>query len=263
MIKFKDLLFSSPFNKELEDPSVSVRAASSHRELHIRFDSKDVIYSASYSGKANLWLEATCQLLKGMRFSEAVDFSWKNFDSAYGSEAFYWEQKSEALEQIKFESFELLRAALDLYRGREHAYDEVSPLICRCFGVRENDVLNFIRSEEVVTIEKLSELTRASMGCRSCLPQLKKLLNLPVEPERRLIAGRSKADWILRIDEALKLFPFTKSWKLRPEEFSKNTVIISYEGEVSQTEEESVGKKLQGFLGSETTPELVFFLRRR
>ena len=153
--------------------------------------------------------------------------------------------------------------ALDVYRGREHVYGEASPLICRCFGVRESDVVALLQSEEVVTLEKLAQETKASMGCRSCLPQLKKLLNLPGESEKRLIAGKSKADWILMIDEALKVFPFTQDWQMRVEEFSRNTVIITYERAVSQKEEENMGRKLQGFLGSETTPDLVFFLRRR
>jgi hypothetical protein len=36
-----------------------------------------------------------------------------------------------------------LRSALDIYRGREYLYKEPEALICRCFGVRENDVLDY------------------------------------------------------------------------------------------------------------------------
>lgn len=263
MIKFKDLLLTNSFNKSLEAPSVSVRNSASLRSLELRFDSKDVIFSAGYSGRADLWLEALCQSLVGLKFSEVQSFQWKNFDEAYGEDPFYWERKSEAEEEIFFEAFELLHVALDIYRGREHAYEESSPLICRCFGVRESDILSFVQKEEVVTIEKLALETKASMGCRSCLPQLRKLLNVPVESEKRLIAGKSKADWILLIDEALRIFPFTQEWNLQVEEFTRNTVIISYSKNASQKEEEGLGKKLQGFLGSETTSDLVFFLRRR
>lgn len=263
MIKFKDLLLTNSFHKKLEAPSASAQSSSSLRRLDLRFDSKDVIFTTGYSGKPDIWYEALCQCLVGMRFTEAQDFSWKNFDETYGDDAFYWERKSEALDHIFFESFELLRTALDVYRGREYIYGESSPLICRCFGVREADVMSFLKGQEIVTLEKLAQETKASMGCRSCLPQLKKLLNVPLESEKRLVAGKSKADWILCIDEALRIFPFTEEWQLRLEEFSRNSVIITYDLQVTQKELETVGRKLQGFLGSETTPEFVFFLRRR
>lgn len=263
MIKFKDLLLTASSNHALEAPSVGLSHRESGRRLELRFDSKDVLRGAGYTGAPDLWLEALLACLTGLTFAEAQKFSWESFDRTFGEDPFYWEEKAEAQEKVFFWPLELLRATLDLYRGRETLYGEFSPLICRCFGVRETDVLEFLRKDEVLTLEKLAQETKASMGCRSCLPQLKKLLNVPKDPEKRLIAGRSKADWILRVDEALSLFPFTEEWKLQVEEFNRNTVIISFEKAVTQKEEETLGRKLQGFLGSETTPELAFFLRRR
>lgn len=263
MTKFKDIFLQKLHLKSLPFPSVSVRSKESGHELQVRFDSKDIIVEASYQGKADPWLGSLCELLPGLTLSEALALDTSSWDKRHQDDDSFWDFKTEVQDLVFSPSLELLRAALDIYRGREYLYEEASPLICRCFGVRESDVLSFLKNEDEASLAKLSELTRAGMGCRTCLPQLTRWLaiNDPAK-EKRSFKGKTHADWLLLIDELLDSFPMKKEWKMSVESVKGNLVIISYDFEAGQREQEVVGGKLQGFLASGTDPDFAFFLRR-
>jgi bacterioferritin-associated ferredoxin len=150
---------------------------------------------------------------------------------------------------------------LDIYRGREYLYREASPLICRCFGVRESDVIDLLKTETDPTLEALSKKTRAGMGCRSCVTQLSRWLaiNHP-QTKSRFYKDRPVVDWMLDIDSALTKFFEGKDWELEIYSFKGQQVIISFNKEVSQKEEEAMALELQRFLGAEVDGDLGFFL---
>jgi hypothetical protein len=260
MTRFKELFHSGAHHRHLASPSVTAQL--SEQQLELRFDSKDIVVEASYFGKVDPWLGSLCEMLPGKTLHELSLLDQQSWEKNFPQDESYWDFRSEMEHEIFFPALEVLKLALDLYRGREYLYRPTSPLLCRCFGVREDDVLNFLKSEKEPDLEKLSAATKAGMGCRSCVPQLKRWLAIHSPAQKRFFKEKSYADWLLQIDELLKHFPLSKDWNLQVEGLKNNQVIISYDKDVSQKEEEIVTGKLQGFLASGTDPDFGFFLRR-
>lgn len=258
MTGFKSLL--SLHNKAPADAQVNVSLDGT--TLSLRFDSRDVIVAAGYTGPSDIWMASLCEILKDMPFSEARLVSLSHWDMVWKDDQFFWDMKLEIGDRVFCEPLELLHAALDQYRGREFLYKEESPLICRCFGVREKDVLSFLRTAAEPTLEELSKATKAGMGCRSCVPQLRNWLKIPLEGKSRFYKSKPVADWIELIDSFLMKFPEASLWKMNVGSMKGNVVMISYDFSCSQKEEEETGKRLQGFLASSVDADLAFFLAR-
>lgn len=261
MIRFKDHLLSSLHFYPLPDADVTVPFEG--QKLNLIFDSKDVIKEASYDGIPDIWLSSLCTLITGMTVAEATQMSFSAWELAWKDDQLFWDLQLEISDKIFFPPLEMLHLALDTYLGREFLYQEESPLVCRCFGVRERDVLAFLKTSNDPTLDELSKATKAGMGCRSCVPQLKQWLLIDGKSGKtRFYKSKPLADWIEEIDVSLKRFPKSSLWNMHVEEMKLNTVIISYESAATQKEEEETGRELQGFLSAAVDADLVFFLRR-
>jgi bacterioferritin-associated ferredoxin len=189
--------------------------------------------------------------------------SLKDFTQAFRDDQDFWDLRQEESEKFLFAPLELLHAALDVFRGREYLYHQSSPLVCRCFGVRESDIVEHLTKEALPTLEGLARSTKAGMGCRSCVPQLKRWL--VVEEARKshhFYKEKPVAEWLLEIDYMLSCFPKSLDWKMEVLSFKKKQVIIGFDKEVGQREEEETGKELQDFLGASIDSDLGFFLSR-
>jgi bacterioferritin-associated ferredoxin len=261
MKSFRTLIETAAHFNTAIHPTVSLNL--SPHTLHLKFDSLDLLTAASYSGKFDPWYSSLCEVAPGKTLSQLLNFSISEMDIFYQSDATYWELKQD-IEGAVFHPFlELLRATLDLYRGRDYQYQDVSPLICRCFGVREKDVENFLSPEKEPTLEKLATATRASQGCRTCLPQLERMLLIEkAQGREKVFKNKTIAQWILEIDYMLSCFPSAIEWEMQVESVKQRQVIISYKKLVPQREEESMGIELQGFLSAGVDEDFSFFLRR-
>lgn len=261
MTKFKDLITANSSNKEMDDASVSLTLEA--HTLFLRFDSKDIILRANYSGPASPWLSALCALLIEKTLTQALHFNWNTFEAAFKDDQTFWDFRQETQDDFFCKPLELLKATLDLFRGKEYLYQETSPLVCRCFGIRESDVLEHLQKNEVPTLESLSGETKAGMGCRSCVPQLNRWLVLHESKKHsHHYKDRPVAEWLLDIDYMLSCFPESQDWKMEVKSMKGKQVQISFEKEVTQREEEAIAKKLQDFLGAAVDGDLGFFLRR-
>lgn len=261
MKKFKELISDRAFNKEMELTSVSVTHGL--HTLHLRFDSKDVLVNASFTGPYSPWLSSLCYLMQDKSLNDISSFTWETWKKEFQDDQTFWDLFQEEETQFINLPLELTRAALDSYRGRDYLYQEPSPLVCRCFGIRESDILSHLQNHETPTLETLAGESKAGMGCRSCVPQLKRWLVLhESKTQNHYYKNRAAADWLLEVDEALSHFPQSQDWKLEVRSFKAPQVILSFDKEVSQREEENLSKELQLFLGREVDPDLGFFLRR-
>lgn len=328
MISFKE--FASGFNlSPTLNPSVQVSLKATGHVLYLKFDSTDMLTSASYTGPIDAWIGSLCSLILGKSLLDMTHLSTKDWDKAFAMDQTFWDLKTEIEEDFYFAPLELLRSALDVYRGREYLHKEPEALICRCFGTRENDILDYIRSTDNPTSEGLAKISKAAMGCRSCISQITKLLsiNLPKSQGRldkssetlicrcfsvreneildyvrstdnptfeglgkvskaatgcrscvpqitkllsfnspkslaRFYKQKSRADWLLEIDDRLKRFPEAQEWEMEIKNFQGTQVTITFNKKVSQTEEEVVSARLQDFLADALDPELGFFLIR-
>lgn len=262
MIKFKDFFESNSFHQELDEASVTLTHKVSGHTLFIKFDSKDVILKMSYQGKTNPWLGSMCSLLIGKTLNQAIAFNDKSWEEAFREDQAFWDYQQEVAEDFLNRPLELLHGTLDVFRGREYLYQETSALICRCFGIRESDILEHLQKNETPTLESLSGETKAGMGCRTCVPQLKRWVALHDQKNHKhYYKDKAISEWLLEIDYMLSCFPESQDWNMELMGMKGKQVQISFDKKVSQREEEEVAKRLQGFLGAALDPELAFFLR--
>lgn len=170
MKKFKELIFEGAFNKEIDFPDVTVTLEK--YTLQLKFDSKDIIQNAGYLGELNPWLTSLCYMVLGKSLSEVSLFTWKSWEDQYRTEQLFWDLKFEEEDTFFNLALELLKAAADVYKGKEYLYEEKSLLVCRCFGVRESDIVSHLQETPNSSLETLATATKATMGCRSCLSQI-------------------------------------------------------------------------------------------
>lgn len=261
MIRFKELLSDKTHHSPVEFPSVS--ATLNQHTLSLRFDTKDVVIKAGYSGPFNPWFSSLCYLSEGKSLKDLLSFSRKNWEEAFREDQSFWDFLQEEETKFFYPELELLKTALDIYQGRDYLYRDASPLVCRCFGIRESDILDHLQKEETPTLETLAGASKAGMGCRSCVPQLKRWLVIHESKKgNRYYKEKPLADWLLEIDYMVSCFPKALDWKMEVQSFKGKQVVISYEKDVSQREEEATVKELQDFLGASVDADLGFFLRR-
>ena len=222
-----------------------------------------MVLDSGYLGPQSPWLASLCFLTLNKNLNEISSFNGKTWETVFQDDQTFWDLRQEEEELFFNESLELLKASIDVFRGREYLYQEASPLICRCFGVREEDVVTHLKTHETATLDSLCGETKAGMGCRSCVPQLKRWLVLNEQKKfAHYYKERPVADWLLDIDYMLSCFPKALDWKMELEKMKGTQVLISFDKEVSQREEETVARELQDFLGASVDGGLAFFLRR-
>lgn len=262
MINFKDFV-SGLHQSQIENPSVQVTSKLTAQTLFLKFDSKDVVIKASYTGAVDPWLDSMCSIVSGKTLSDMTKLSWRDWDQSFEHDQTFWDLKAEKADEFFFTPLELLKAGLDTYRGREYLYKESEALICRCFGVRENDVLDYVRSTDDPTPEGLATASKAGMGCRSCVPQLTKWLSIKMpKSQNHFYKEKTRAHWLLEIDYMLNCFPESADWKMEVKSFQGSQVSITFDKKVSQAEEEEVSVRLQDFLAAGLDSDLSFFLIR-
>ncbi len=75
---------------------------------------------------------------------------------------------------------EALEAAIRNYRGEPsvpHAHEE-GKLICKCFGITDEQILRAIRENDLKTVEEVTYFTKAGGACGMCLDQIDEILSL-------------------------------------------------------------------------------------
>jgi assimilatory nitrate reductase catalytic subunit len=66
-----------------------------------------------------------------------------------------------------------------LLRGQPPAgQQDIGPIVCACFSVGRNTLIDCIRSQQAGSVEAIGKALRAGTNCGSCIPELKTLLAL-------------------------------------------------------------------------------------
>lgn len=260
MKKFKDY-FGPEFQSTIIAPTVTVKSGST--TLSLLIDRKDKIAKASYQGPASPWFGSLCEIVLDKSVSELSRLSKNDWDKNFKEDQFYWDLKAETSDDFFFAPVELLKVGIKTFLGQEHQFKESDALVCRCFGVREKDVLAYMREAEHPTVDDIGLKLKAGMGCRSCLPQLKRWMEAQEGTQKaHYYKEKSIATWLVEIDYMLSCFPEASEWKMEVASMKNQQVIINFEKDVSQKVEEDVAKKLQDFLSASVDAGLAFFLRR-
>lgn len=90
---------------------------------------------------------------------------------------------------------EALEAAIANYRGEKKPEVDKGEIVCQCFGVTDEKIKRVIRENNLHTVSDITNFTKAGGGCRSCIPDIEKILkeiwaeqtvSEPVKPKRKL-----------------------------------------------------------------------------
>jgi NifU-like protein len=71
---------------------------------------------------------------------------------------------------------EALEAAVANYRGVP-VKSAQGELVCKCFGVTDNEIERVVRSNRLTTVEEITQFTKAGGGCGQCKPKLEEILS--------------------------------------------------------------------------------------
>lgn len=259
MIRFKDFLQRTA-SVAPERSTVSLRFQAT--TLSLTIDKKDVITEAVFSGPYEPLSAALAQFVQGLSVNKASQTGKEIWEEAFREDETFWEYVADEESELFNKPLELLRATIDLYLGREHLYEPSSPLVCLCFGIREADIVHHLKSHKAPTLATLQSAYRVGMGCRTCLPQVKRYLSLHAPSADRYFKERSRSSWILQADQLLRSFEAASEWGMEIESFKGKQMVISYQRQSSQKEAEEMSKRVQLFFAEALDSDLAFFLRR-
>jgi hypothetical protein len=247
MTKFNDLLQkkSHPFVNDAQFDLIYKDC-----RLQIRFDHKEVIREIAYSAPAKwqVWMAALADHLEGKKMESIGGLplsAWMNFCE---KDLAWQEYIQDELGLIDHPVFELWRGIWSQFRGRDHfKLKSQEFLVCRCFGV---------------TLKELQHETetKAAMGCRSCFPLVQKIKGFKVKRDQRLIKERTKADWILLIDQKLKAFPEYEAYGFELMSMKDLQVVFKINKKLNHDQEVKLTLEVQDFLRLALDPDLSVFL---
>lgn len=73
---------------------------------------------------------------------------------------------------------EALETAIKNYRGLASPKRELEGrVVCKCFGVTENDIRRVVEENDLTTVEEVTDYTKAGGGCGECHEEIQKILD--------------------------------------------------------------------------------------
>ena len=108
-------------------------------------------------------------LVKGKTLDEALTVTNKEIADALGG-----------LPQEKMHCSvmgqEALEAAIRSYRGQPPRVEEEGRIVCKCFGVSEEQIRRAIRENHLTSVEQVTNFTKAGGACGGCIPEIEGIL---------------------------------------------------------------------------------------
>ena len=105
---------------------------------------------------------------------------------------------------------EALEAALAGARGVKSPIHE-GTIVCKCFGVTDVEIRRVIRENNLISVDDVTNFTKAGGGCGQCKPEIEKLLG-------ELVAERRKSDPVKKLTniQKIKLIEDALEREIRP-----------------------------------------------
>lgn len=94
---------------------------------------------------------------------------------------------------------EALEAAIRSWRGEPpipHAQE--GRLVCKCFGVTEDQIIKVVRENKLTTVEEVTNFTKAGGGCGDCVEEIKAILEKTARDD--LASAREAQDAVRILD---------------------------------------------------------------
>ncbi|MEE9515012.1 MAG: Fe-S cluster assembly protein NifU [Candidatus Brocadiales bacterium] len=164
---------------------------------------------------------------------------------------------------------EALEAAIANYRGYEKAPCEEGTIICKCFAVTDKVLERVIRENNLSTIDQVTHFTKAGGGCKSCHPDIQRILSEVRGPAVAVAAAPEPAKKMSNIKK-MKLVQETMEKEIRPvlmlngddvelEDIDGDTVYVTFQGKCAENpnSKEKVRNTIEVKLKEFVTEELV------
>ena len=110
---------------------------------------------------------------------------------------------------------EALRAAIANYRG-EKLPREDSEIVCECFGVTQREIEDAIQSNNLTTLEQVTDYTKAGGGCGSCHERIETILQEMMGSAGEEVRPREAAKSGLSNIQKMKLIEETIEREIEP-----------------------------------------------
>jgi NifU-like protein len=121
---------------------------------------------------------ALTEMIKGMTLEEAEKITNRDIANYLGG-------LPEEKMHCSVMGREALEAAIKNYRGISAPKRELEgKVVCKCFGVTENDIRRVAKENDLETVEQVTSYTKAGGGCGLCHEEIEKILN-ELRAERR------------------------------------------------------------------------------
>ncbi len=164
---------------------------------------------------------------------------------------------------------EALEAAIADYRGFEKAPAEEGAIICKCFSVTDTIIERVIRGNNLSTIEQVTNYTKAGGGCKSCHPDIQRIINevrgaeVAVAPKRAKKMSNIKKMKLIQetIEKEVRPVLMLEGGDVELEDIDGDTVYVSFSGSCAEspgakaTTRSTVESRLREFVTEELVVE--------
>lgn len=114
---------------------------------------------------------ALTEMIKGMTLDEASNVTNKDIANYLGG-------LPEEKMHCSVMGREALEAAIKNYRGLAAPKRELEGrVVCKCFGVTENDIRRVVEENGLTTLEEVTDYTKAGGGCGQCHEEIQNMLD--------------------------------------------------------------------------------------
>jgi NifU-like protein len=110
---------------------------------------------------------------------------------------------------------EALEAAIANYRGQGVAKHQQGNIICKCFGVTDEEIKRVVRENRLKTVEDVTHYTKAGGGCGGCKPLIEELI-AEVAAEARAAGSQGAPGRRLTNIQKIKLIQETLEREIGP-----------------------------------------------
>ena len=165
-------------------------------KLYLKVDKNGIITDAKFQtfgcGSAVASSSILTEMVIGKHIDEAKNITNKQIADALGG------LPPEKM-HCSVMGHEALENAIADYYGIEIKQHEKEKIVCKCFHLSEDDILNAIKKHNIKTVEELSKITQAGSACGQCISELGKLIDKVNEKK-----PMSKVQMILKVNELIE-----------------------------------------------------------
>ncbi len=168
---------------------------------------------------------------------------------------------------------EALDSAVANFRGYVVKPTEEGVIVCKCFGVTDVKIERVVKENRLTTIEQVTNFCKAGGGCKSCHPDIQKIIDEVWKAEPKPVAAPPKPKKMSNLRK-MQLIQETIEREIRPVlmmdggdvelvDVEGNTVYISFRGSCAEcvgskvTLKSTVEAKLKEFVTEELMVEEV------